>query len=155
MTHGPIDQNGQGSTVERCLRHAPAQYAVARGHAALVGRIRSVGTSSLPILERRERSGPTCRGRRDYGSDHPQDSGGNSTSSSGVFKEHWTDHRSHRGTRIGHVSKYAEKTWLSRAHRPARFKFTLNICLTVCTIPSLTKPTVFWCPFGSVPLAAV
>jgi hypothetical protein len=27
----------------------------------------------------------------------------------------------------------------------------LSISLTVCTIPSLPRPIVFWCPFGSAP----
>jgi hypothetical protein len=31
----------------------------------------------------------------------------------------------------------------------------LSICLTACTIRSSPKPIVFWCPFGSVPSAAV
>jgi hypothetical protein len=31
----------------------------------------------------------------------------------------------------------------------------LSISLTVCTIPSLPKPIVFWCPFGNAPSAAV
>src|SRR5271157_5793446 len=51
MASGPIDQNGQGSAVERSLRHAPVQYAVAQGHAALVWKVRPVGTSSLPVPE--------------------------------------------------------------------------------------------------------
>ncbi len=155
MTNGPIDQNGQGSAAERRLRHAPTQYAVAQSHAAAVWRVRSVGTSSLQILERSYTSGPTCRGRRDYGANHPQDPGRNSTSSSGVFEKHWANHRSHRVTGLGHVSEHAEKTWLSRAQRPARFKFTLSICLTACTIRSSPKLIVFWYPFGSVPSAAV
>src|ERR1019366_9572546 len=38
MTDDPINQNKEGSAVECCFRHAPAQYAVARGYAALVWR---------------------------------------------------------------------------------------------------------------------
>src|ERR1035441_7837320 len=34
---------------ECCFRHAPAQYAVARGYAALVWRVRPIGTSSLSV----------------------------------------------------------------------------------------------------------
>jgi hypothetical protein len=37
----------------------------------------------------------------------------------------------------------------------AHFKFTLTMRLTACTIRSSSRPTVFWCPFGSVPSAAV
>jgi len=155
MANGPIDQNGQGSAVERRLRHASAQYAVARGHATLGSEIRSVGTSGLPISERCDPFGPRSRGFRSYSADYTQAPGGNSTPSSGVFEKYWADHRSHRDTGINHASEHTEKAWLSRAQRPARFKFTLSICLTVCTIPNLPKPMVFWCPFGSVPSAAV
>jgi hypothetical protein len=31
----------------------------------------------------------------------------------------------------------------------------LSICLIVCTNQNSFKPTVFLCPFGNVPLAAV
>ena len=48
-----------------------------------------------------------------------------------------------------------KKTWLSRAQRAAHFKFVLTMCLIDCTIQSSRRPTVFWCPFGSVPSAAV
>jgi hypothetical protein len=37
----------------------------------------------------------------------------------------------------------------------AHFKFTLTMRLTACTIRSSSRPTVFWCPFGRVPSAAV
>lgn len=155
MANGPIEPNGQGSAVERCVRHSPAQYAVGRGHEALVWRVRSVGTSSLSIFERSRTLGSACRSRRDFSADHPQDSSGDSTSSSGIFKKHGADHRSHCDTSIDHVPEHAEKAWLSRAPRPAHFKYKLSISLTVCTIPSLPKPIVFWCPFGSAPSAAV
>lgn len=155
MTDDPIDQNGQGSAVERRILHAPAQYAVARGHAANISTVRPVGTSSLPIPGGGNTDGATCRGYRGYGADHPQGSSGNSASSTGVFEKHWADHRSHRGTGIGHVSEHAEKAWLSRAQRLARFKFTLSLCLTACTIRSSLRPTVIWFPFGSVPSAAM
>ena len=155
MANVTIEQSGQGSAVERRLRHAPAQYAIVQGCAALVWTVRPVGTSSLPIHGRSGASGATCRGHRGYGADHPQGSSANSTSSPGVCEKQWADHRSHRDTRIGHVSEHTEKTWLSRAQRPAPFKFTLSIFLTACTIRSSPKPTVFSYPFGSVPLAAV
>lgn len=154
MANDPIKQNGQGSAVECRFRHTPARYAAAQSHAAAIWRVRPVGTSSLSILERSSTLGPACRGGRDFSADHSQDSGGNSSSSSGVFEKHGADHRSHCDTSIGHVPEHAEKAWLSRAARPARFKYTLSISLTVCTIPSLPKPIVFWCPFGSAPSAA-
>ena len=155
MANGSIEQNGQGPAVERRLRHTSAQSAVGRGHAALVWRVRPVGTSSLSILERSSTFGSACRGRRNFGADHPQDSGRDSTTSSGVFEKHRADHRSHCDASIDHVIEHAEKAWLSRAPRPAHFKYTLSISLTVCTIPSLPKPIVFWCPFGNAPSAAV
>jgi hypothetical protein len=48
-----------------------------------------------------------------------------------------------------------QNAWLSRGQRPARFKFTLSICLIVCTNRNSSRHTVFLCPFGNVPLAAV
>ena len=155
MASGTIDQNGQGSAVERRLRHAQAQYAIVQGRATLVCTVRPVGTSSLPIHGRSGTSGATCRSHRGYGADHPQGSSANSTSSPGVCEKQWADHRSHRDTRIEHVSQRSEKAWLSGAQRSARFRFTLSICLTACTIRSFPRPTVFWFPLGSVPSAAV
>jgi hypothetical protein len=55
----------------------------------------------------------------------------------------------------GCVSECSEKAWLSRAQRSARFKFTLSICLIVCTNQNSSRPTVFLCLFGNVPLVAV
>ena len=155
MANGTIKQSEQGSAVELRLCHAPAQYAIVQGRAALVGTVRPVGTSSLPIHGRSGTSGATCRGHRGYGADHPQGSSANSTSSPGVCEKQWADHRSHRDTRIDHVSQRPEKAWLSGAQRSARSKFTLSICLTACTIRSFPKSTVFWFPFGSVPSVAV
>src|ERR1035441_83645 len=155
MPDGTIDKSGQSSAVERRLHHAPAQYAIVQGHAALVQTVRPVGTSGLSLPGGSGASGATCRGHRGYGADHPQGSSANSTSSPGVCEKQWADHRSHRDTRIDHVSQRPEKAWLSGAQRSARSKFTLSICLTACTIRSFPKPTVFWFPFGSVPSVAV
>ena len=155
MANGTIKQNGQGSAVERRLCHAPAQYAIVQGRAALVCTVRPVGTSSLPIHGGSGTSGATCRSHRGYGADHPQGSSANSTPSPGVCEKQSADHRSHRDTGIDRVSQHSEKAWLSRAQRPARFKFTLSICLIACTIRNSPRPTVFWYPFGSVPSAAV
>ncbi len=154
MANGSIEQNGQGSTVERRLRYAPAQYAIVQSRAAFVWTVRPVGTSSLPIPGGSGTSGGTCRGHRGNGADHSQGSSANCASSPSVCEKQWADHRSHRDTRIGHVSQHSEKAWLSGAPRSARFKFTLSICLTACTILSSPKPTVFWYLSGSVPSAA-
>ena len=155
MTNGPINQNEEGSAVECCFRHAPAQYAVARGHAVPCARVRSVGTSSLSVPGGGDASEASGRSLRRYGADHAQGSSRNSTSAPGVCKNQRADNRSDRYTRIDCVSEHSEKAWLNRAQRPARFKFTLSICLIVCTNRNSSKPTVFWYPFGSVPLAAV
>jgi hypothetical protein len=155
MTDGPINQSGQGSAVEFCLRHAAAQCCLARGHAALITRIRPVRTSSIPVPRGGDPSAPAGRSLRGYGADYAQAPCGNGTPSKGVREKQWADHRSDRDTRVGRVSRYSEKAWLSRAHRMAHFKFTLTMRLTACTIRSSSRPTVFWCPFGSVPLAAV
>ena len=155
MTDDSINQNGQSSAVECCFRHAPAQYAVARGHAVPCARVRSVGTSSLSVPGGGDASEASGRSLRRYGADHAQGSGRNSTSAPGVCKNQRADNRSDRYTRIDCVSEHSEKAWLNRAQRPARFKFTLSICLTACTIRSLRRLTVFWSPPGSVPSAAV
>ena len=155
MANGTIDQNGQGSAVERSLCHAPAQYTVVHGHAAFVWTVRPVGTSSLPIPGGSGTSAATCRGHRGYGADHPQGSSANSAPSPRVCEKQWADHRSHRDAGIDYVSKHSEKAWLSGAQRPTCFRFTLSICLTAYTIQNSPKPTVFRYPFGSAPSAAV
>jgi hypothetical protein len=155
MTDDPINQGGQGSAVERRLRHASGQCCVARGHAAIIAGVRSVRTSSIPIPGRSGASGPAGRSLRGYGTDYAQAPCGNSTAVTGVRAEQWADHRSDCDTRVGGVSEYSEKAWLSRAQRTALFKFTLIICLIACTTRSSPRLTVFLCPFGNVPSAAV
>ena len=155
MADGPINQDEQGSAVECCFRHAPAQYAVARGHAVPCARVRSVGTSSLSVPGGGDASEASGRSLRRYGADHAQGSGRNSTSAPGVCKNQRADNRSDRYTRIDCVSEHSEKAWLNRAQRSARFKFALSICLIVCTNQNSFRHTVFLCPFGNVPLAAV
>jgi len=155
MTNGPIDQSGEGSAAECRLRHAAGPCSVARGNAALIARVRPVRTSSLPVPGASDTSEPAGRSFRGYGADHTQAPGGNGTSSAGLCEEQWANYRSDRHTRVGRVSEYSEKAWLSRAKRTARFRFALTMCLIACTIQSSPRPTVFWCPFGSVPLAAV
>jgi len=155
MTNDPIDQSGEGSAAERRLRHAAGPCCVARGHAALIARVRPVRTSSLPVPRGSDTPEPAGRSFRGYGADHTQAPGGNSTSSAGPCEEQWADYRSDRHTRVGRVSEYSEKAWLSRAKGTARFRFALTMCLIACTIQSSPRPTVFWCPFGSVPSAAV
>jgi len=154
MANGAIQQSGQGTAVERSLRHASAQFAIVQGYSALVWTVRSVGTSGLPIPRGSGTSAATCRGHRGFGTDHPQGSSADSTSSPGECEKQRTDDWNHRDTCIEHVPKRSEKAWLSGVQHSARFKFKLSICLTACTIRSSPKPTVFWYPFGSVPSAA-
>src|SRR5258707_5507300 len=155
MTNGPIDQSGQGSTAERRLCNAFGQSSVARGNAALIARVRPVRASSLPVPGGSDTAEPAGRSFRGYGADHAQAPGRNSTSSAGLCEEQWANYRSDRHTRVGCVSEYSEKAWLSRAKSTACFRVALTMCLIACTIQSSPRPTVFWCPFGSVPLAAV
>jgi len=155
MTHGSVDQSGQGSAVERRSPSAATRYPVARSSAALVTRVRPVRTPSLSVPRASDPSGPAGRSLRGYGADHAQTSGENGTSSSGVCEKQWADDRCDRDTRVGRVSGHAEKAWLSRAQRAAHFKFTLTTCLIACTTRSSPRPTVFLCRFGSVPSAAV
>jgi hypothetical protein len=155
MTDGPIHQSGQGAAAERRLRHARGRCSVVRSNAALITGVRPVRTSSLPVPGRSDTSRPAGRSFQSYSADHTQASGGNSTSSSGLCEEQWSDYRSDRDARVGRVSEYSEKAWLSRAERTARFRFGLTMCLIDCTIRSSRRPTAFWCLFESVPLAAV
>jgi len=155
MTDGPIDQNEQGSAVECCFRHAPAQHAVARGHASPCARVRLIGTSSLSVLGGGDASEASGRSLRSYGADYAQTPNRNSMSASSVCEKQWADDWRGCYTRIGCVSECSEKAWLSRAQRSARFKFKLSICLIACTNRNSSRPTVFLCPFGNVPLAVV
>src|SRR5271167_4731579 len=154
MTDGTIDQSGEGSAAKPRLRHAPGQGSVARGKAALIARVRPVRTSGVPVSGSSDTSGRAGRGLRDYDTDYPQASGGHGTCSASLCEEQRADDRHDRDTCVGRVSEYSEKAWLSRAKGTARFKFRLTICLIACTTRSSLRPTVFWCPCGSVRLAA-
>jgi hypothetical protein len=154
MTHGSVDQSGQGSTVERRSPSVAMRYPVVRSSAAHVARVRPVRTPSLSVPRASDPSGPAGRSLRGYGADHAQTPGGNGASSSGVCEKQWADDRCDRDTRVGRVSEYSEKAWLSRAQRAVRLKFTLTICLIGCTTRSSPRPTAFLCPFGSALSAA-
>ena len=155
MTDDTIDQSGKGSAAECRLRHAPGQGSVARGNATLSARVRPVRTSGIPVSGRSHTSGRDGRSLRDYGTDYTQASGGHGRCSASLCEEQWADDRRHRDTCVGRVSAYSEKAWLSRVHGTAHSKFTLIICLIACTTTSSPRPTVFLCPSGNVPSAAV
>jgi len=150
MTDGPINQSGQGSAAKRRLRDACGQGLVARCHAAIISTVRPVRTPSVPVPGGSDSSGAAGRSLRGYGADYTQAPCGNSTSSAGIREKEWADDRRDRDTRVGRVFEYSEKAWLSRAERTTRFRFTLTICLIACATRSSPRPTVFWCPFGSV-----
>jgi len=154
MADVQINQAGQGSSAERRLRDA-GQGSTARGHAAPFAKVRTVRTASLPVSGGSDPSGRAGRSLRGNGADDAQTPSGNGTSSSGVCEKQWADDRCDRDTRVGRVSQYSEKAWLSRAQRTAHFKFTSIICLIACTTRSWPRPTVFLCPFGSAPSSAV
>jgi hypothetical protein len=155
MTDGPLDEGRQGSPAECSLRYAAAQYRFARSHAALIPRVRFIRASSLPLPGRSDPSRSAGRSFGGYGADHTQAPCGNGAPAAGLCQKQWPDHRNDRDTRVGRVFGYSEEAWLSRAIRKARLKFTLSMHLIACTIRSSSRPTVFWCRFGSVPLAGV
>ena len=155
MTDGPINQGGQGAAVECCLRHVAVQRGVARGYAATIAKVRTVRTSSIPIPGRSNPFESAGRSLRGYGADYAQAPYGNRTSATGVRGKQWANHRRDCDTRIGGVSEHSEKACLSRARHTARFKFTLTIYLIACTNRSSPRHTVFLCPLGNAPSAAV
>jgi hypothetical protein len=150
MTHGPIDQSGQGSATERSARHVAGQYSVARGDATAVSSVRPSERQAYRYLEEAihlDRPVEVCEATVP---DHTQASGGDGASSSGLCEKKRSDDGSDRDPCVGHVSEYSEKAWLSPAPDTGRLKFSLTIRLIVCTIRSLPRPTVFWCPLGNV-----
>ncbi len=155
MADGPVDQSRQISTAECSLRNAAAQCCLVRGHAALIPTVRPVRTSGIPLPGRSDPSRPTGRSFGSCGTDHAQAACGNGSPSASLCQKQRPDNRSDRDARFGGVSRYSEKAWLSCANPTARFKFRLNMHLIACTMRSSVRPTVFWCPFGSVPLAGV
>ena len=156
MTGGPINQGGQSAATECCIRHASARYFFTRSPAAFIARVRSFRTSGISVPGGSDPSGRAGRSLRVHDADYDQAPGGNGTSSAGLREKQWADHRSDRDPRVGRVSRWdSEEAWVSRAPCTARFKFTLTMHLIACTIRSLPRPTVFWCPFGSVPSVAL
>jgi hypothetical protein len=149
MTDDPIDQSRQGSATERRLRHAVGQCPVARGDAALIARVRPIRTSSVSVFGRSAKARPSDRSIRSYGTDHTEATGRNSTSLAELCEKQWADYRDDRYPRLGCVSEYSEKAWVSRAKRAVRFRLGLTMCLIACTMQSSPRPTVFWCPFGN------
>jgi hypothetical protein len=137
MANVTVDQSGQGSAVERRLRHAPAKYALAGGHAAFIARVRSIRTPKLSVPGGSGPFEPAGRSFRGYGANHAQAPGDHGTPATDIREEQWANHRSDCDSRVRGVSKCSEKAWLRRAPRTAHYKYTLSICLTACTIPSL------------------
>jgi hypothetical protein len=155
MTHDAIDQSGEGSAVECRSRPAFAQCFSPRCHAALITGVRPVGAPGIPVPRRSAKARPAGRSLRGYCAGHTQAPFEYGASSAGVCEKQWADHRSYCDPCVSRVSEHSEKEWLSRARDKVRFKSTLSMRLIACTIRSSPRPTVFWCPFGSVPLAEV
>ena len=154
MTDATVNQSGQGSATECCIFHAPAGYCLARGDAGFSARVRPLRASSLSVPGGSfpsEGAGGSLRGD---GSDHDQASRQNSTSLASVREKQRANYRSDCDSRIGFLSRYSEKTWLSRANCTARFKFTLTLYLIACTIRSSPRHTAFLCRLESVRPAA-
>lgn len=154
MAVGTVDQNEQGSATECRIRHASAEYCLAQGHATFIERVWSLRTSSIPVLGGSDPIGPACRSLGDYGADHTQAPRENSAPFASVREKQWADHRIDCDSRVGRVSWYSEKTWLSRAPRTARFKFALTMYLIACTTLSSLRLTAFLCRSESVRLVA-
>lgn len=154
MTGATVDQSGQGSATECRIFHAPAGYCLARGHAGFGARVRAFRASSVSVPGG---SGPSERAGRSHrgdSADHDQAPRENSKSLASVRKKQRADYWGDRNSRIGIVSRYSEKTWLSRANCTARFKFTLTLYLIACAIRSSPRHTAFLCRFESVRPAA-
>jgi hypothetical protein len=143
MTHGAIDQSGQGSAVECRSRPASAQCFPPRCHAALIPGVRPVRAPGIPVPRRSAEARPAGRSLRGYGADHTEAPFEYGASSAGVCEKQWADYRSYCDPRVSRISEHSEKEWLSRAQDKARFKCTLIMRLIVCTIRSSPKPTVF------------
>jgi hypothetical protein len=154
MADDAVNQSGQGSATECRIFHASAEYRLDQGHAGFIARVRSLRTSGVSVPGGSDPSGRAGRSFRDYSADHDQTPRENSASFASVRKKQRADHRGDCDSRVGFVSRYSEKTWLSRAHCTARFKFTLTLYLIACTIQSSLRLTAFLSRFESVRLAA-
>jgi hypothetical protein len=92
----------------------------------LARKVRPVRPSSLPVSRGSEPSGSARRSLRGYGTDDAQTSCGNGASSLCTCEEQWADSGCDCDPRVGCVSEYSEKAWLSRAERAAGFKIMLG-----------------------------
>jgi hypothetical protein len=155
MAYGAVDQSGEGSAAERRSWPTPASCCTSRSSAAIVTRVRFVRASSIPLLRGGLPARSTSRSYRGHGADHVEASAAHGGTTAKVREKQWPDYWSDRDRRVERVSRRSEETWLSRAPRAAHFKSVLTMPLIDCTMQSSLRPTVFWCRFGSVPLAAV
>jgi hypothetical protein len=155
MAYGAVDQGGEGSAAERRSWPTPASCCTSRSSAAIVTRVRFVRASSIPLLRGGLPARSTSRSYRGHGADHVEASAAHGRTAAKVREKQWPDYWSDRDQRVERVSRRSEETWLSRAPGAAHFKSVLTMPLIDCTIQNSLRPTVFWCRFGSVPLAAV
>lgn len=154
MTSATVNQSGQGSATECRIFHAPAGDRFARGHAGFIARVWPLRASSVSVPGGSGPSERAGRSHRGNSADHDQAPRKNSTSIASVRKKQWADYWGDRSSRIGFVSRYSEKTWLSRANCTARFKFKVTSYLIGCAIRSSPRHTAFLCRFESVQPAA-
>ena len=155
MANGAVDQSGEGSAAERRSWPTPASCCTSRSSAEIVMRVRLVRASSIPLLRGGLPARSTSRSYRGHGADHVEASTAHGGTAAEVREKQWPNYWSDRDRRVERVSRRSEETWLSRAPRAAHFKSVLTMPLIDCTMQNSLRPTVFWCRFGSVPLAAV
>ena len=155
MANGAVDQSGEGSAAERRSWPTPASCCTSRSSAEIVTRVRLVRASSIPLLRGGLPARSTSRSYRGHGADHVEASTAHGGTAAEVREKQWPNYWSDRDRRVERVSRRSEETWLSRAPRAAHFKSVLTMPLIDCTMQNSLRPTVFWCRFGSVPLAAV
>ena len=150
MTYGALDQSGKGSAAEYGSGPTSKPCCIARGSAALVAQVQAVRTASISIPGGGVGAGSAGRSRRSDSADHAQASAEHSGTAAEIRAEQWPNHWSDRDTRVELVSTRSKKTWLSRGSKAAHGKFTFPIHLIACSSQSSRRPTIFWCPLGSV-----
>ena len=153
MADDAFDQSGKGSAAKRRSWSAPASSCASRSSAAVVTRVRFVGTSSISLPGGSLPARSTHRSSRGHGADHAEASAAYGGTSPEVREKQRTDHWSNRDRRVECVSTHSTKAWLSRVKKAAHFKSTFPIRLIACSSRSWRRPTIFWCRVASAPSA--
>ena len=153
MTYDAINQGRKGPATERRSGPSSASYCLARGSAALVTPVRSVGASSISISCGSVREPSTGRSSRGYSADHAQASADHGGTVAHVRKKQRSDHWRNRDKRAERVFTHSGKAWLSCAPKAAHCKFKFPIRLIACSSRSSRRSTTFWCRVASAPSA--